>query len=355
MANKRIILIFSSILCLHCQINAVLAMEIPVEQLYEDAFKLVLADNYAEAYDKFGKIIHDYPNTTYAQFAEIRRKHLEEIGMPGIRRKGIDQSGRIESVIFGTLYSTWLGVGSAYLADADSGKAAAAGMMIGAPAGLLASLALTRNATLSDGQAALINFSGYWGTWQGYGLSILLDKNDDEKTMIGSAMAGGLLGLAMTSAITKRINPSSGDASMINYGGLWGTWFALLAGSITDHDYSDGLLAFSLVGGNLGVTAMAILAPKTELNFTQASLVNLSGIVGTIVTFGSLLILQPDSERVMSATLMAGGILGLVGGYAAFGNAQESSFKGLSYNTDSKNTYSSNEGEIQLNLISAQF
>ena len=54
------------------------------------------------------------------------------------------------TVVFSTLYSTWLGIGSARLLDNENGKALAAGMMIGAPAGLLTSLALTRNAKLTD-------------------------------------------------------------------------------------------------------------------------------------------------------------------------------------------------------------
>lgn len=290
------------------------------ERLYEDAFGLIVAGDYVKAYDRLEEIIAAYPDTVYAHFAEMRRRQLAELKLPSIRRRGIDQSGRMESIVFGTLYSTWLGVGSAWLATAESAKAAAAGMMIGAPAGLLASLALTRNVALSDGQAALINSAGYWGTWQGYGLAILLDKNDDEKTMISGAMAGGILGILATSALTRKINPDLGDVSIINYGGLWGTWLAFSGGVVADVDDSDNLLALSLAGGNLGAAAMAAISPKTELSFTQASLINLSGVVGTIVASGALLILQPDSGRVVLASLMGGGILGLAGGYYIFGD-----------------------------------
>lgn len=148
-------------------------------------------------------------------------------------------------------------------------------MMIGAPVGLLTSLTLTRNAKLSKGQAALINFSGYWGIWQGLGLSILMDENNDEKTLIGSAMAGGVLGILTTSAITRRIDLNLGDAGIINYGGLWGTWLSLCAGIAAGVEDEDKLLGPALAGGNLGIGAiegyfvegaMSLAAPITSIS-----------------------------------------------------------------------------------------
>ena len=310
-------IVFIFWLCL--QANAALALESPAAKPYENAFKLIVEGDYGEAYRQLGEIIAMYPGTTYARFAEARRRQLEKLDMPDARLQKVDQSGRIESVIFGSLYSAWLGVGAARLANADSAKAAAAGMMIGIPVGLLTSLALTKNARLSDGQAALINSSAYWGTWQGYGMAILLDKNDDEKTMIGGAMSGGLLCMFAASALTRKIDLSPGDASLINYGGLWGTWLTFMGGLAAELADSDNLLALTLIGGDLGAAAMAGAATKLEFSFTQASLINLSGILGTVVAGGLLLILQPEDARTVPLTLMAGGALGLASGYEIFG------------------------------------
>ena len=310
--------------CASCsQIGTVSAEEITAERLYEDAFKLIVEGDYGEAYDRLEEIIGKYPGTVYARFAEDRKRRLEELNLSSIGRREIDQSGRIESVVFSTLYSTWLGVGSARLANAESEKATAAGMMIGAPAGLLTSLTLTRNARLSKGQAALINFSGYWGTWQGLGLGILLDKDDDEKTLIGSAMAGGLLGILTTSALTRRIDLSLGDASIINYGGLWGTWLSFCIAMIANIEDGNSILGSVLIGGNLGAASMTALSTKVEFSPGQASLISLSGVVGTLAAAGVLAIVAPaveiESVEVVFATLMAGGILGLWGGYDEFG------------------------------------
>ncbi|MBM3242653.1 hypothetical protein FJZ31_40855 [Candidatus Poribacteria bacterium] len=344
MSNRNIsttsIIIF--IFCALCfQTSAVSAEEESAEKLYESAFKFIVEGDYSEAYDKLDEIIAKCPNTPYAQRAENRKQRLENLDLPSIRRKKIDQSGRVESVVFSTLYSTWLGIGSARLLSSESAekpeKAVAAGMMIGAPAGLLTSLKLTQNARLTNGQAALINFSGYWGTWQGYGWSILLDKNDDEKTLIGGTIAGGLLGLAATSALTKRIDLSLGDAGIINYGGLWGTWLSLCAGIVADVEDDDELLGLVLTGGNLGAAAMAVISPKTEISLARASLINLSGIVGTIVASGLLLITQPDDAESAFVVLAAGGILGLAAGglstqgFDAKSASQKSSHEKLSW------------------------
>ncbi len=336
------------------QVHTALAEDTTAEQLYENAFRLIVEGNYGEAYDRLDEIISAYPGTIYAQFAQDRKRRLEDLNLPSISRKRIDQSGRMESVVFSTLYSTWLGVGTARLAKADSEKAVAAGMMIGAPVGLLTSLTLTRNAKLSSGQAELINFSGYWGTWQGVGLAIILDRDDDEKTMISSAMAGGLLGILTTSILTRKIDPSLGDASMIHYGGLWGTWLSFLAGFLADIKDEDDHLALVLAGGNLVTVATAALSSEIEMSLGQASLINLSGIVGTLVAGGFLAMFQPDSERVVWGTLMAGGILGLVGGYETIGSGTW----GASRQMDQAMSYQSNRvsaKEVRANLLSIRF
>jgi len=344
-----------SMICVLCsQADTIAAEETRAEQLYENAFGLIVEGDYGEAYDRLDEIIAAYPGTIYAQFAQDRKRRLEDLNLPGIRRKKFDQSGRMESVVFSTLYSTWLGIGTARLAKADSEKAVAAGMMIGAPVGLLTSLALTRNAKLSSGQAELINFSGYWGTWQGVGLAIVLDENDDEKTIISSAMTGGLVGILTTSILTRKVDLSLGDASIIHYSGLWGTWLSFLAGLLVDIEDEDNHLTLVLVGGNLITAATAALTPKIEMSLGQASLINLSGIVGTMVAGGFLAMFQPDSERVIWGTLMLGGILGLVGGYETIGSGAW----GASRQIDQVMGYQSNRvsaKEVRANLLSIRF
>ena len=286
-------------------------------QLYETAFRLIVEGDYGEAYDQLSEVIDKYPDTVYARFAENRKQRLEQLNLPSIRRRKIDQSGRVGTVVFSTLYSTWLGIGTARLADeTDNAKSIAAGMMIGAPTGLLTSLVMTRNSKLTRGQSALINFSGLWGTWQGLGWAILIDEDDGEKPLISSAMLGGLSGILATSALTRKIDPSLGDMGIINYGALWGTWLSMTAGRVAGLDDGNELLAWTLIGGNIGVAAMVSLSSKIDITPARAHWINLGGIIGTVVASGIVTIIAENdiSESAAFATLMVGGIAGLIAG-----------------------------------------
>ena len=286
-------------------------------QLYENAFRLIVEGDYGDAYDRLNEVIDRYPDTVYAQFAESRKQRLEQLNLPSLRRKKIDQSGRIGTVVFSTLYSTWLGIGTARLVDeTDNAKSIAGGMMIGAPTGLLASLIATRNAKLTHGQSALINFSGSWGTWQGLGWAILISEDDGEKPLISSTMIGGLSGILASSVITRKIDPNLGDMAVINYGGLWGTWLSMAAGQVVGL-YGNELLAWTLIGGNLGTIAMASLSPKIDITPARAHWINLGGVIGTIIASG-IVVIMAESDIIGPAsafgTLMVGGIAGLIAG-----------------------------------------
>ncbi len=319
MIHKQIgaVLITVLVCALFSQRSAASVESSEAGRLYETAFRLIVEGDYGEAYDRLNEVIDKYPGSVYARFAEDRRQRLEQLNLPSIRRKKIDQSGRVGTVVFSTLYSTWLGFGTARLIDeTDNAKTIAGGLMIGAPAGLLASLVATRNAKLTRGQSALINFSGSWGTWQGLGWAILTDEEDDVKSLIRGAMIGGLSSILATSVLTRRIDPSLGDMSIINYGALWGTWLSMCAGQVAGVEGGDELLAWTLIGGNLGMTAMASLSPKIDITPARAHWINLGGVIGTIVASGIVTIIADDdiSAEAAFGSLMVGGIAGLIAG-----------------------------------------
>ena len=319
MIHKRIeaVLITILVCTLFSQSSSASVESSEAAQVYESAFRLIVEGDYGEAYDRFNEVIDKYPDTVYARFAEDRRQRLEQLNLPSIRRKKIDQSGRVGTVVFSTLYSTWLGIGTARLVDeTDGAKTVATGMMIGAPTGLLTSLIATRNAKLTRGQSALINLSGSWGTWQGWGWATLIDEDDDEKSLIRGAMIGGLSGILATSVLTRKIDPSLGDMGIINYGALWGTWLSLCAGMVTGVENDDKLLAWTLIGGNIGVASMALLSPRIDITPARAHWINLGGVIGTIAASGIVMIIAEDdiSEETAFGLLMVGGITGLITG-----------------------------------------
>ena len=310
-----VVLIMILVCALFSQPSAASAESSEAGQLYETAFKLIVEGDYGEAYDRLTEVIDRYPDTVYARFAEDRKQRLEQLNLPSLRRKKIDQSGRVGTVVFSTLYSTWLGYGTAKLIDddTDNAKAIAGGMMIGAPTGLLASLVATRDAKLTRGQSALINFGGSWGTWQGWGWAIFIDEHDDEKRLISGAMIGGLSSILATSVLTRKIDPSLGDMGIINYGALWGTWLSWWASQVAGVSNGDDPLAWMLIGGNLGAAAMATFSPKIDITIARANWINLGGVIGTLVAMGVVVIAAESdiSYETVSAILMVGGITGL--------------------------------------------
>ena len=334
-------------------------------QLYENAFRLIVEGDYGEAYDRLNEVIDIYPNTVYARLAENRKQRLEQLNLPSIRRKKIDQSGRVGTVVFSTLYSTWLGIGTARLADeTDNAKSIATGMMIGAPTGLLTSLIVTQNAKLTRGQSALINFSGSWGTWQGLGWAILISEDDGEKPLISSTMIGGLSGLIATSALTRKIDPSLGDMAIINYGALWGTWLSMAAGRVVRLADGDELLAWTLIGGNIGTIAMASLSSEIDITPARAHWINLGGVVGTMVASGVVMIMAESdiSEKTAFATLMIGGIAGLIVGVSNTRHVSSpEASDGLSRRNDSTSWDRSphelqlSPNDVQVNFLNIRF
>ena len=250
--------------------------ETEVEKLYESAFTALANGQYGTAYDYLGEITDRYPGTLHAALAAERKRRLDELGLHQGDRGPGDQAGRTGALVYGTLYSTWLGVGTAIVAGADSDQALAAGMMSGAPAGLLTTHLLTRDAALSPGQAALVRLGGLWGTWQGFGWTVASGDEPSDRRLTAFSMAGGLAGIAGSAALTRVADVSTGDASLLDYAGLWGTWFGFCLSVMAEAD-DDGVLKSSLTGGNLGLAAMAMLVPRIELNREQARLINLGG------------------------------------------------------------------------------
>jgi hypothetical protein len=277
---------------------------------YTEAFEALADGQWDLAYSGLAEVQQDYPDTVHGRHASRHLARLDELGLSGRRR--IDQRGRAETVGFGVLYGAWAGLATTILVDEDDDeKSMAAGMMLGAPVALITSLAATRGRQMTRGQASLLRLGGYFGTWQGLGLSLLSD-DVSENTGVGAALAGGLAGIGIASVAGAVTQPSTGQAALVNYGALWGTWLTFAGTQVVDMEDGDAVLATTLVGGVAGVAAGALLASKVELREGRANLINLGGIAGTVMASGLLILLQPDEQQTGMAVVMAGGVLGLV-------------------------------------------
>ena len=144
-----------------------------------------------------------------------------------------------------------------------------------------------------------------------------------DRRLTAFSMAGGLAGIAGSAALTRVADLSTGDASLLDFGGLWGTWFGFCLSVMAEAE-GDRVLKSSLTGGNLGLAAMAMLTPRVELTREHARLINLGGVAGSFMATGivGLLALGGSFENatVPMGIITAGGIAGLWSGFAIRGH-----------------------------------
>jgi hypothetical protein len=277
--------------------------------IYEAASQLVVDEEYDKAIRRFDRIIFEYPETEYARLARSKRS---EITASRLQPKPISGISRASLVGFATLFTTWLGVGTLMLAEVDDPEPYGIALIAMPLGGLGGSMAITRGMKLSDGQASLINLGGVWGIWQATGAATIADLS--EKGVVGASMAGGVIGLALSGSIARGRSITPGDATMINFGGIWGTWFALCGAIAADVEDDDGLLAYSMIGGDMGLLTMAALSSKLRMSRARARLINISGIVGTLYGLGTNVLFEIDSKRDFCGLLIIGSVLGLAAG-----------------------------------------
>lgn len=238
-----------------------------------------------------------------------------------------ERPGRVELLVFGTGYGMWLGAAVPLMLGSESPEAYGAGLLLGGPLGFLATRAYLKQRPLSEGQARAITFGGTWGSWQGFGWTQVFGGEEDcpadpiyggdcyrtdpsaEATVAGT-VAGGLAGIA-TGAVLARKPISSGVATTVSFGGLWGTWYGFAIGHLADLRDED-LLSASLVGGDAGLVAMALLAPKWNPSRNRARLVSLGGVVGLLAGLGVDLIAIQDSDDLAVAIPAATSAAGLL-------------------------------------------
>ena len=259
------------------------------------------------------EVVRRYPGTPGAETALVRLAGLA--GDADLR----DRRGDTEFRVWSTLYGLWLGVAVPSLADADGSEPYGIGLLLGGPAGYLAGRAFSRSRSLSVGQARTISWAGTWGTWQGLGWAHALDLgaerdcdycDPDGNAVVATALAGGLAGI-LAGGLLARGEITEGTAASTYLGSLWGAWVGLAGANVLDLD-DEATLTSTLLVGNAGLLAGALVGSRFNLSSRRAHMISLGGLIGGFGGIGIVLIAQPSSDSVGFAIPLATSAAGLV-------------------------------------------
>lgn len=284
-------------------------MELEGRLAYEAATELSAAGDHAGAARRLRWVVSEAAGSEWATLAASKLVEVEALlDAPG-RMSGATRAGL---VTFGTVFTTWLGVGTLILTDSDSVELAGLALIGGPIVGMTYTLDITRTSAMSDGQASLVNLGGVWGVWQGAGAMIAADAPG--KVGVAASMAGGLLGLGLTRSIVADRKVTSGDASLITASGVWGTWLTLCAVLAADVDDSDAVVTAALVGGDVALLAGAAAARSANMSRGRVRLITAGGMVGALYGWGATVLGDIESDRGGWGAIGTGTVVGLLAG-----------------------------------------
>ena len=248
----------------------------------------------------------------------------------------IARSGRAELIAWNTLYGAWLGVAVPAAFGADEPEPYGAGLLAGAPLGFIAARAYGLDNSMSAGQARAITFGSIWGTWQLWGWREVLDlgvatrrecfdtgfgtqechefQEDASEEGWTAIILGGLAGIGTGALIGRSHDISIGTATAASHGALWGTWFGFAGEVLFEVDDDDAALAWTLIGGDVGLIAGALVGQSSRMSAGRAWLISAAGFAGLVGGFGVDLLLDVDDDQAAVLIPILGSAAGLITG-----------------------------------------
>lgn len=220
-------------------------------------------------------------------------------------------SGRVELIVWGTTYGAWLGIALPLAGGAEGPEPYGAGLLLGTPVGFFGARAYGQAFPISLGQARIIRFGSMWGSWQGVGWQQALNiGNRSDLAPVTFSLVGSLVGLGTGIALARAVDISPGTAAIVEFSGYWATWYGAATGVLFDWQ-DDGLLSWILITGDAGVLAASLIAPKLDLSVGRARLISITGIAGLVAGLGLDLLMSVEDEKVAIAIPMMTSFAGL--------------------------------------------
>ena len=318
-------LAFVATLAIPQTVNAQVSRDDSSTVLLQSARQLWGAGEDELARDILRFIIREFPGTPQARES---RALLDEVGLRSQRG-----SGATGLIVWNTLYGAWLGIAVPAAFGAESAPPFGVGLLIGPALGFITTKAFTTQHSMSVGQTVVTSFGSYWGAYQAAGWREVFDwgtekfsvccqadgtefivEEDSDQIPFVAAVIGGVSGLFIGAGLAQRLDPSSGGAWLATMSAWWGSWYGIAGTVLADIDSGDARLAWTLVSGNVGLIAGALLAPAANMTTGRAWLITAAGLAGGLGGVGLALIAEVDDAQTVVLLASLGSTIGLVAG-----------------------------------------
>ncbi|QDG51920.1 hypothetical protein FIV42_14580 [Persicimonas caeni] len=217
---------------------------------------------------------------------------------------------RAELAFFQTAHGITLGAELCAMVECDSEQAVVAALGIGGALGLTLSLVPTQDG-ITQGHALLLNSGTAWGFGNGVLAGIALDIEGSEYA--GLLAGSQLAGLGAGALIWDLAEPTAGEVSMANSGGLWAGFLTFLIHAANEFDAEESTVAWSvLFAADLGIAGGAALSQNYPMSRGRTFVIDSGGILGFLIGIGTYIFIEPDVQSATAFSVM--GILGTVTG-----------------------------------------
>jgi hypothetical protein len=217
---------------------------------------------------------------------------------------------RAELAFFQTAHGIVLGTELCFMLDCEDPRAAVLALGAGGGLGLAISLMSTSDG-ITPGHALLLNSGTTWGFANGLLASYALEINDTNAAGLYAATQLGGLGLG--ALIWDVAEPTAGEVSMANSGGLWVGFLTFMAHVASEFEADDEAIAWSvLLGADLGIVGGALLSQRYPMSRGRTFVIDSGGILGFFIGIGTYVLADSDVESPTGLSMM--GMLGTVTG-----------------------------------------
>lgn len=288
------------------------------EARYNEGFDALIRGNDSEASEAFGEVLSVCPQHPYAsELGRLTRARLKpgaKLAQAAVyenteRRSG----GAVASLtVVQTLHGATQGILLCAIADCrDQGYVAAS--MLGAGAGVTSALLLSQGG-ITSGQAAVINSGTVWGFWFGIASMLAFDLEGDDA--LGSVVIGGAGFTGVGVLLANLVQPTAGQVSMANSGGLWAGVVTALFLATSESDDTKSFFAAELAATSAGIIGFAMLSRSLPVSRGRMLLIDAGGIVGGLLGASTMYTFTGgDSGANGDAILISAGV-GALGGLA---------------------------------------